>query len=132
MLESWGVRAAENADQPTPWRSLAIGYEQSLLYGEHTWGASLGWVGHKLPWGPDWQKRTDERHARMIASWDEHSAYANNAQRISTSLLEAQLARLTESIDESPQEIEDIEVPRLNRAGNLSELTRALCVPGLE
>ena len=99
MLESWGVGAAKNADQPTPWQSIANGYEQSLLYGEHTWGASLGWVGHGLPWGPDWQKQTDERHRRMVASWDEHSAYANQAQAISTSLLDGQLQRLSQSID---------------------------------
>jgi hypothetical protein len=99
MLESWGVEAALNAAQPTPWQSLAGGYEQSLLYGEHTWGASLGWVGHGLPWGPDWQQRIDERHRRMVASWDEHTAYANKAQAISASLLDSQLQRLSQSID---------------------------------
>jgi hypothetical protein len=98
MLESWGV-AARNTDQPTPWQSLTEGYEQSLLYGEHTWGASLGWVGHALPWGSDWQQRTDERHHRMVASWDEHSAYSNKALAISTSLLDSQLQHLSQSID---------------------------------
>ncbi|MFV2065610.1 MAG: hypothetical protein ACC645_01420 [Pirellulales bacterium] len=99
MLESWGIGAAKNADHPTPWQSLANGYEQSLLYGEHTWGASFGWVDYKLPWGSDWQKQTDERHLRMIASWDEHSAYANKARAIGASLLEGQLQRLSQSID---------------------------------
>lgn len=99
MLEAWGVQAAENADRPTPWQSLADGYEQSLLYGEHTWGASLGWIDYKLPWGADWRKRTDQRHDRMIASWDEHSAYANQALAISQSLLHSQLQRLSQSID---------------------------------
>jgi len=99
MLDSWGVAAAKNTGKPTPWQSITNGYEQSLLYGEHTWGASLGWVGHGLPWGADWQKKTDERHRQMIASWDEHSAYANKAQAISTSLLDGQLQRLSQSID---------------------------------
>lgn len=99
MLESWGIQPDENADRPTPWQSLADGYEQSLLYGEHTWGASFGWIGYKLPWGADWRKHTDERHDRMIASWDEHSAYAHKAQAISTTLLDAQLERLSQSID---------------------------------
>lgn len=99
MLESWHVEAPQNTDQRTPWQSLREGYEQSLLYGEHTWGASLGWVGHALPWGPDWQQRTDERHRRMVVSWDEHSAYANKALAISTSLLDRQLKRLSQSID---------------------------------
>jgi len=99
MLASWGIEPAAKAAQPTPWRSLADGYEQSLLYGEHTWGASLGWVGHELPWGPDWQQRTDERHQRMVASWDEHSAYAHAAQTLSTSLLNESLQRLSQAID---------------------------------
>lgn len=99
MLESWGVEAAQNTGQSTPWLSLTEGYEQSLLYGEHTWGASLGWVGHALPWGSDWQQRTDARHRRMVASWDEHSAYANKALVISISLLDHQLKRLSQSID---------------------------------
>jgi len=95
MLETWGISSA----RPAPWQSLANGYEQSLLYGEHTWGASLGWVGHALPWGPDWQKQTDERHRRMVASWDEHSAYANKADTIAASLLDDQLRCLSQSID---------------------------------
>jgi len=99
MLESWGVEALRNGNQPTPWQFLTEGYEQSLLYGEHTWGASLGWAGHTLPWGADWQQRTDERHRRMVASWDEHSAYADKALAISTSLLDRQLQRLSQSID---------------------------------
>lgn len=99
MLESWSIGAAKNADRPTPWQSLAKGYEQSLLYGEHTWGASFGWVDYKLPWGDDWQKHTDERHDRMIASWDEHSAYANKARAISAALLDGQLQLLSQSID---------------------------------
>ncbi|MHC4582861.1 MAG: glycoside hydrolase family 38 N-terminal domain-containing protein, partial [Planctomycetota bacterium] len=98
MLESWGVEATQNTDQLTPWQSLSQGYEQSLLYGEHTWGASLGWVGHALPWGSDWQQRTDQRHRRMEASWDEHSAYANQALAISTSLLDGHLERLSQAI----------------------------------
>ena len=75
-----------------------IAYEQSLLYGEHTWGASLGWVGHGLPWGADWRKGLDDRHKRMVASWDEHTAYANAARGISGSLLEGELERLSQSI----------------------------------
>ncbi len=99
MLEAWGVKTAPHAPATTPWQALARGYEQSLLYGEHTWGASLGWVGHALPWGRDWQEQTDERHRRMVASWDEHSAYAGQALAISTALLDDQLQRLAQSID---------------------------------
>ena len=99
MLEAWGIGASGTDAAKTPWPSIANGYEQSLLYGEHTWGASFGWVGYALSYAPDWHEHLDERHARMIASWEEHSAYANQAESLSTSLLDGQLARLSQSID---------------------------------
>ncbi len=99
MLEAWGIGASGADAAKTPWPSIANGYEQSLLYGEHTWGASFGWVGYAMSYAPDWHEHLDERHARMIASWEEHSAYANEAESLSTSLLDAQLARLSQSID---------------------------------
>ncbi len=98
MLEAWGVGSRDPDGPEAPRQSVAEAYEQSLLYGEHTWGASLGWVGHALPWGPEWLKHLDERHARMVASWDEHRAYAHNAFEISRSLLDAQLERLSRSV----------------------------------
>ncbi len=99
MLQAWSAGAAENKAARPPWHTIAQGYEQSLLYGEHTWGASFGWIGNKLSYAPDWHDHLDERHARMIASWDEHSAYAYKAEALSTALLEEQLSRLSQSID---------------------------------
>ena len=99
MLQAWGAGAAENKAAQPPWQTIAQGYEQSLLYGEHTWGASFRWIGDKLSYAPDWHDHLDERHARMIASWDEHSEYAHRADAISTTLLGAQLERLSQSID---------------------------------
>ena len=99
MMDVWGIGAAWFGATEAPWQLIANGYEQSLLYGEHTWGASFGWIGYSLPYGKDWQAHLDERHARMVASWDEHSAYANQADAISGSLLEEQLVRLSQSID---------------------------------
>ena len=95
MMDVWGLRNSSTG----PWETIAKGYEQSLLYGEHTWGASFGWIGYTLSYAPDWHEHLDERHARMVASWDEHSAYANQADGISGSLLEEQLVRLSQSID---------------------------------
>jgi glycosyl hydrolase family 38 len=99
MLDAWGIGAAGENHTRRPWETIAQGYEQSLLYGEHTWGASFGWIGYALPYGADWQDQLDERHARMVASWDEHSTYAEQADAISGSLLEEQLIRLSQSID---------------------------------
>ncbi len=99
MLEAWGTGASEGSESPNPWQLIANGYEQSLLYGEHTWGASLGWIGYAMSYAPDWHEHLDKRHAKMVASWDEHSAYANRAKAISSSLLDNQLVRLSQAID---------------------------------
>ena len=99
MLEAWGIGAAWSRDTRRPWETIAQGYEQSLLYGEHTWGASFGWIGYALSYAPDWQEHLDERHARMVASWDEHSSYAKQAEAMSSSLLQGQLVRLSQAID---------------------------------
>jgi hypothetical protein len=48
LLKIWGIQK-EDPTQPV-WKA----YEQSLLYGEHTWGGSLHWVteyGDKINWG---------------------------------------------------------------------------------
>lgn len=100
LLDAWGIGAANESRQ-----LIAKGYEQSLLYGEHTWGASFGWIGYALPYGADWQDQLDERHARMVASWDEHSAYACEAESTSSGLLKEQLARLSQSIDSGRERV---------------------------
>lgn len=99
MLDAWGVGATWVGAASSPWQTIAEGYEQSLLYGEHTWGASFGWIGYAMSYAPDWHDHLDERHARMIASWEEHSEYAREAEAISRSLLSSQLERLTQAID---------------------------------
>lgn len=99
MLEVWGVGASCSPKPAEPWETIARAYEQSLLYGEHTWGASFGWVEYAMSYAPDWHENLDDRHARMVASWDEHSAYAKEALSLSSSLLEEQLSRLSQSID---------------------------------
>ena len=98
LLDLWEIKAARRRDLERPWKAVARGYEQSLLYGEHTWGASFGWIGYALTYGSNWQEELDERHARMVASWDEHSSYAKHAELTSSSLLTWQLIRLSQSI----------------------------------
>ena len=36
--------------------AIADAYEQSLLYGEHTWGGSVEWIGNKLSFGEEFKK----------------------------------------------------------------------------
>ncbi len=55
LLRLWGV----NVEDITP--TVSAAYEQSLLYGEHTWGGALYWVssytGTKaLVYGDEWKK----------------------------------------------------------------------------
>ncbi len=68
QLRAWGVGALDVA--PT----IAAAYEQSLLYGEHTWGAALWWGstpgrGFQFPYGEAWQiDRAEGRFARFEES----------------------------------------------------------------
>ncbi|MCL2304104.1 MAG: hypothetical protein FWC43_02030 [Planctomycetaceae bacterium] len=62
-------------------QKIAEAREQSLRYGEHTWGATLEWfynrdTGERLVFGDDWQKLWDSQNwtlsqERMIQSWEE-------------------------------------------------------------
>ena len=71
---------------------IADAREQSLLYGEHTWGGSLDWIcnyayGEILPWGESWSRLVEsngftEKYRQIIKSWDEKSAYIYKANSI--------------------------------------------------
>ena len=99
MLGLWGVKVPAIA--PTVGRA----YEQSLLYGEHTWGGAQYWVtkygtGTKWGYGDTW--RADHkagRFQRLEDSWAEHTAYIESAQR----LIEPVLSKPHESAGGSRQ-----------------------------
>ena len=77
LLRIWGVQSPSVA--PT----IANAYEQSLLYGEHTWGASIGWIGNKIPYGEDFDKaRAAGKLKRSEDSWEEHSDYIKTATKL--------------------------------------------------
>jgi hypothetical protein len=79
-------------------------YEQSLLYGEHTWGGALYWVakyGQGIQWnyGDTWKKEHDAgRFKRLEGSWEEHSGYIRTADRLTRKLLDSEMEGLATGV----------------------------------
>ncbi len=102
QLAAWGVKGPEVA--PT----AAAAWEQSLLYGEHTWGGALYWVSSyagskvKFPYGEEWKAdRERGRFKRLEESWAEHTAYIEKARDLALPLLAGSLESLGKSVSVS-------------------------------
>ncbi len=101
-LQAWGANFLSVRT------SIAEAYEQSLLYGEHTWGGAFTWIygQYRLSYGEDWRKeRRQGKFQRIEASWDEHSAYIANAQNIIAPLLRSELEVLAQAINVPGQRV---------------------------
>jgi len=72
LMRCWGLL-------PTPVDGvLARAYENSLLYGEHTWGSN-GTKPGPFRYGDDWKKAREEGVYREFeASFEDHRAYSRN------------------------------------------------------
>ena len=93
QLKLWGCET-RNATQ-----AIADAYEQSLLYGEHTWGGSLGWIGGTIPYRQAWKDaRAQHRFDRLEASWREHTQYIHNARDLIAPVLDHDLKTLARSV----------------------------------
>ena len=91
---------------PIPAQAIAEAYEQSLLYGEHTWGGSIGWIKNKLSFGEAFQKdRAAGRFNRIEGSWDEHTAYIQKAYQIIAPELEGNLRALAQAVKVEGQRV---------------------------
>ncbi|MCL2623213.1 MAG: hypothetical protein FWD31_06040, partial [Planctomycetaceae bacterium] len=84
------IHAKERGNFPTA-QEMADAREQSLLYGEHTWGAALAWIlsynGGELPFGDAWKelwqsKNFSESQKRAMQSWEDHTDYIRNAAKV--------------------------------------------------
>ncbi len=99
LLGMWGGRTSSAT------KTIAEAYEQSLLYGEHTWGGSLSWVtsyGTDINWGYGEKWKADYasgRFKRLEGSWAEHTAYIEKARDLITPVLEGELETLARSVD---------------------------------
>ena len=97
MLTAWGVPAPNIAD------TIARAYEQSLLYGEHTWGGAQYWVtkygaGTKWSYGDGWKADHQAgRFQRLEDSWAEHTAYIQKTDSLISPLLAGELDSLARS-----------------------------------
>jgi alpha-mannosidase len=93
QLRAWGVPVADAT------ATVAAAYEQSLLYGEHTWGGSIGWLGGKFGFGEDFMKeRAAGRFQRIEGSWDEHTAYIKQARDLIQPALASNLKALAAAV----------------------------------
>ena len=93
QLRGWGVEAPNDAS------AIGEAYEQSLLYGEHTWGGAIYWINNTLSFGQAFQKeRAAGRFDRLEASWDEHTAYIKKAHEIIMPALAMDLQALARAV----------------------------------
>ena len=105
LLRVWGASSQGSSD------AIARAYEQSLLYGEHTWGGALYWVteyGPKTNWGygETWKAdRSRGRFRRLEASWAEHTAYIEKARDLVAPILTGDLSILAGAVRTSGQRI---------------------------
>ncbi|MBM3880377.1 MAG: hypothetical protein FJ387_11785 [Verrucomicrobia bacterium] len=92
LLRGWGVGG--NMDHKT----ISAAYEQSLLYGEHTWGFDLKPFGYR--YGEEWrQARARGHYARLEESWEEHSDYIRTAEQHVRPALESRLQDLARAVN---------------------------------
>jgi hypothetical protein len=92
-LKLYGLTTAPLA-QP-----LADAYENSLLYGEHTWGL-CGDFGGRTIWPlAEWKKELPpDSQAKFLKSFDDHRAYIRKTDEIVTRELQSRLKQLAQSV----------------------------------
>ena len=94
-LRAWGAGGANGAS------AVPDAYEQSLLYGEHTWGGAYWWIYGKYQqfYGEKWQaERAAGRFDRIESSWAEHTAYIESANRLIEPALAGELDSLAAAV----------------------------------
>ena len=93
--KEWGIMPYEIKDE------LAYLYDQSLMYGEHTWGLANqhfvpGLVGEN--WNRMYTMGLSPNYARMVESWKEHTRYIENVDEALRPELEQELYTLAENV----------------------------------
>jgi hypothetical protein len=100
-LRAWGLAT------PSVAPDLAKAYEQSLLYGEHTWGAMCPWYGYwasgmsgRYFYGAAFKEaRARGFYRKFESSFDDHRAYIRRAQTLVDGGLSNRLDLLARSVN---------------------------------
>jgi len=106
LLGSWGFESGDVSG------TIADGYENGILYYEHTWGGALWWVckfsparnniGQVSNWlyGDKWKAELKtNRFDRLLDSWEEHSDYARNVSEIASTSLQEGMEALAGAVN---------------------------------
>jgi hypothetical protein len=93
QLRGWGLNASPLAGP------LAEAYENSFLYGEHTWGMNGSYGGNRL-WGDAWNNELPvEAQRNFLSSFDDHRNYIRKTDEIVRRELLARLSLLARSVN---------------------------------
>ena len=87
----WGRKPA-SLDQ-----ALAEAYENSLLYGEHTWGSNGGVVGYHF--GDDWKNLLAKGHyAQWLKTFEDKCGYIRKTDQIVSRKIDSRLGLLAAAV----------------------------------
>ena len=99
LLRGWGV-AVESVKG-----ALASAYENSLLYGEHTWGSN-GTKPGPFRYGDEWKRaRAEGAYKDFEASFADHRAYAHNVAALAGSAIQERMTALAAAVSVSGSRI---------------------------
>lgn len=106
LLNNWGVATEDVAG------SIAHGYENSVLFYEHTWGGAIDWVCKYIPaknnigqvsnwfYGDQWKEDLKtNKYDRHLTSWEEHTEYARNADKFASISLQDGMEDLARAVN---------------------------------
>ncbi len=88
QLNLWGVA------QPPVDKDIALAYEKTLLYGEHTWGGAAS----VNQYGAAFAGLDPRKYADLEASWEDKTDYIREASRISRRITDANLQALASAV----------------------------------
>ncbi len=95
LMRCWGVTPAPVDD------AVARAYENSLLYGEHTWGSN-GTKPGPFRYGDEWKKaRADGTYKEFEASFEDHRAYSRNVPESISPAVQEHMTALAKAVSVS-------------------------------